>query len=200
MNDAVDKHLDKFTPSTWRDSKDKGRSYSRSKAKCSDGLLLFSHFPLCGLRGNDFFCEVDEDYIQDDVNLCGLSSQVPYYEYTLDLILDVESSHSDMFTEEQNELVKLAAVMLYGLVHVRYILTSKGMSSMFYSPEFWASRSTSPDPMKALSRDYLSYCLLLYSGVFGAWGGMHCCVRPSRVPTATIVTINTAMKMFRFEI
>lgn len=84
----------------------------------------------CNLRGNEFFSEVDDDYIQDDFNLCGLSSQVPYYDYALDLILDVESSHGDMFTEEQNELVESAAEMLYGLIHVRYILTSKGMAAM----------------------------------------------------------------------
>ena len=66
----------------------------------------------CSLRGNEFFCEVDEDYIQDDFNLTGLNALVPYYDYALDMVLDVEMPMEDSLTEEQQEIVESAAVSM----------------------------------------------------------------------------------------
>lgn len=85
----------------------------------------------CKLPGNEFLCEVDDCFILDNFNLCGLRHQVPFYDNALDLILDDDSSsHGQMITDEQNELIESAAEMLYGLIHARYILTSKGFLSM----------------------------------------------------------------------
>jgi hypothetical protein len=47
----------------------------------------------CSLKGHEFFTEVPEDFIQDDFNLTGLASQIPYFDYALDVILDIESPH-----------------------------------------------------------------------------------------------------------
>ena len=79
--------------------------------------------------GNEFFAEVEEDYIQDDFNLTGLNSMVPYYDLALDLILDADTD-IDSLAEDKQEIVETAAEVLYGLIHARYILTSKGMLYM----------------------------------------------------------------------
>ena len=47
------------------------------------------------LRGNEFFCEVDEDYIHDEFNLTGLSAEVNFFDYALDTILDVDSPNGE---------------------------------------------------------------------------------------------------------
>ncbi len=81
------------------------------------------------LKGNEFFCEIDEDYIQDDFNLTGLSAMVPFYDYALDMMLDIEIP-TNKLTEDQLEIVETAAEVLYGLIHARYILSIKGMNRM----------------------------------------------------------------------
>eukprot|EP00697_Spironema_sp_BW2_P002290 gnl/Spiro4/1306_TR698_c0_g1_i1.p1 gnl/Spiro4/1306_TR698_c0_g1~~gnl/Spiro4/1306_TR698_c0_g1_i1.p1 ORF type:complete len:249 (+),score=53.96 gnl/Spiro4/1306_TR698_c0_g1_i1:31-747(+) len=84
----------------------------------------------CSVKGNEFFCEVDEEYINDDFNMTGLRRQVPYYQYALDVILDYESPQEELLTEEQHELIESAAELLYGLVHARFVLTARGLAAM----------------------------------------------------------------------
>eukprot|EP00158_Paraphelidium_tribonemae_P000849 Partr_v1_DN23545_c0_g1_i1_m14433 putative casein kinase ii len=79
------------------------------------------------LKGNEFFCEVDHDYIADRFNLTGLHTDVPYYTQALNLILDQMADNMDEATRVE---VEKAARNLYGLIHARYIITGKGLTKM----------------------------------------------------------------------
>lgn len=78
-------------------------------------------------RGNEYFCEIDEEYLTDRFNLTGLNTEVPYYQYALDLITDVFDLDAD---DELREQIEKSARHLYGLVHARYIVTTRGLAKM----------------------------------------------------------------------
>jgi len=83
----------------------------------------------CSLKGNEFFCEVEDSYVQDTFNLTGLDSMIPYYDNALDLILDIES-RDDMLSDDQQEMLENDAETLFGLIHARFILTNRGLQRM----------------------------------------------------------------------
>lgn len=91
------------------------------------------------MKGNEFFCMVDREFIEDDFNLVGISSMVgSSYHYALDLILDVSSKRGHL-TEDQLRVVEMAAETLYGLIHARFITTHRGLKLMekkFMESEF----------------------------------------------------------------
>lgn len=84
----------------------------------------------CSLKGNEFFAEVEHEFMQDEFNMTGLSAQVPYFEYALDTILDAESVAATRFSKDQQEAIESAAELLYGLIHARYIITPRGLNAM----------------------------------------------------------------------
>lgn len=102
-------------------------------------------------KGNEYFCEVDEDYILDRFNLTGLNAEVQHYPQALDLVTDAlgeESSQvlrrycalispllaEDELDEEARDHIEAQARLLYGLVHARYIITTRGLGKMVSLP------------------------------------------------------------------
>jgi len=80
-------------------------------------------------QGNEYFCRIDESYINDSFNLYGMVSMVPYYDAALDLITDTDEREE--YSEEHQELIEHDADVLYGLIHARYIVTNRGLQAMF---------------------------------------------------------------------
>ncbi|ODV85070.1 hypothetical protein CANARDRAFT_28785 [[Candida] arabinofermentans NRRL YB-2248] len=82
----------------------------------------------CSMFGHDYFVEVAPEFIEDDFNLTGLNSAVPFYRDALDVILDLEPETPIKVSNVP--LVEHAAELLYGLIHARYILTKQGLHAM----------------------------------------------------------------------
>ena len=99
----------------------------------------------CTELGNDFFCEVDQDFFRDFSNLVGLDEEVLHFEQALDIILGkngytltaMESSKLCGSNQSRNDHKSLSSLnktagKLYSLIHARYILTERGCKKMLY--------------------------------------------------------------------
>ncbi|CCM03172.1 uncharacterized protein FIBRA_05294 [Fibroporia radiculosa] len=83
----------------------------------------------CCLPGHEYFCEVSEDFIEDDFNLTGLNLVVPFWKEAMEMVLDVEPDE-DTTKIPDVSIVEASAELLYGLVHQRYVLTRAGLQAM----------------------------------------------------------------------
>ncbi|WVQ79251.1 hypothetical protein IAT38_001347 [Cryptococcus sp. DSM 104549] len=80
-------------------------------------------------KGNEYFVEVDEDYILDRFNLTGLNAEV-VQEYPRALNLITDNLDDEDLDEEQRETIETSARFLYGLIHARFIVTTRGLAKM----------------------------------------------------------------------
>jgi casein kinase II subunit beta len=121
-------------------------SHSSASSTPTSSLTWISWF--CSLPGHDYFCEVAEDFIEDDFNLTGLNAMVPFWKEAMEMVLDVEpgafpptpelssiSLPNDLIDEDSAKIpdvsiVEASAELLYGLVHQRYVLTRAGLHAM----------------------------------------------------------------------
>lgn len=78
-------------------------------------------------KGNEYFCEVDEDFILDRFNLTGLNNELANYPQALDLITD---NLDDDIHDELRGSLDVQARLLYGLIHARWIVTQRGLAKM----------------------------------------------------------------------
>ncbi|OBZ89230.1 putative casein kinase II subunit beta-2 [Choanephora cucurbitarum] len=110
--------------------------YEEDGQSNTDGSLQSWISWFCSLSGHGYYIEVPEDFIEDEFNLTGLSSMVPYYTEALEMILDIESEKHDWIDPN---VIEPYAAMLYGLIHSRYLLTRPAlhwMAERFRKKEF----------------------------------------------------------------
>ncbi|EDO15662.1 hypothetical protein Kpol_473p21 [Vanderwaltozyma polyspora DSM 70294] len=82
-------------------------------------------------KGNEYFCEVDVDYITDRFNLINLQKAVSKFSLVIQYIVDeLDESVLEAMSPSKLEQLEADARKLYSLIHARYIITVKGLQKM----------------------------------------------------------------------
>jgi casein kinase II subunit beta len=106
-----------------------------SEGSSQESILLESWVSgFCSMVGHEYFCEVSEEFIDDDFNLTGLGSLVPHYREALELIADLEPE--EPLKLPTIPLIEQSAELLYGLIHARYIISRQGLQDMAKKYEY----------------------------------------------------------------
>lgn len=92
-----------------------------------------------------------QDFIEDDFNLTGLSSLVPFYKEAMEMILDVEPEEESHRVPDVS-IVESSAELLYGLIHQRYIITRQGLQQMVSPPAKHKHRTRRVQPPSSPGR------------------------------------------------
>ena len=88
------------------------------------------------LKGNEFFCRVEEDFLSDMFNWTKLD-KTPNFNLAYDIICD-NKIYAEL-SEEQNLILEQTCEKLYGLIHARFIISPHGleiMNSKFFDGDF----------------------------------------------------------------
>lgn len=98
----------------------------------------------CAKRGNEYFCEIPEDFLVDKFNLTGLGLENPKLAAAYNLVLDDFRTCRISYycninyfvvgsVDEQGGIpaeLESTAPKVYGLIHARYIQTPQGIAQM----------------------------------------------------------------------
>jgi len=85
---------------------------------------------LLSQEGNHLLCRVEEDYIEDNFNLYGLSKIIPNFRESIRLLLSDSHQVEGCLVEGWIGPSYEQLLDLYGLIHARYIITTQGLAKM----------------------------------------------------------------------
>ncbi|EDO16788.1 hypothetical protein Kpol_526p41 [Vanderwaltozyma polyspora DSM 70294] len=82
-------------------------------------------------KGHEYFCDIDPDYITDRFNLMNLQKTVSKFSMVIQYIVDEldENAIANM-SQSKLEQLEIDSKKTYGMIHARYIITTKGLQKM----------------------------------------------------------------------